>query len=494
MTVDDAADRTSLGSAMGSGDLADLSVLGGQVVTPDGTRRVGVAMRGGTIVAVGPEAALPPARETVDVSGCLVLPGAIDAHLHYDRDGRLTDRVGDATRSGAFGGVTSTVAFLLWRPEQRLTETLDEAIAELAAESYLDVGFHFYLRANDFDALADIPAVVKRGVPSFKMAMAYKRRGMMCSDEFLLTAMSTIGQAGGVALVHAECGEAIDYLEREAESAGRRRPEDYPATRPSYTEAESIGRAATLGTAVNCPVYVVHLSSKLGLRRLLEARAAGQDVVAETCPQYLVLTEAEMARQGPLAKIAPPLRTEDDHDALWAALVDGEISIVASDHAPYPSQAKQVGWEDIFQSPFGAPSIETMLPLLHSEGAVRRGLGPEWLARVSSEGPARMHGLYPRKGAIQPGSDGDLVVLDPALTVIVDPADLHSNADYTPYAGRSVRGWPILTVVGGEILVRDGQLTRDAGKARFLARPTVAGRLVDRLRSTGAAHLATTIR
>jgi dihydropyrimidinase len=467
---------------MTAGQVTDLAVLGGQVVTPNGTRRVGVAMHAGRIVAVGPEPELPPARERVDVSGALVLPGAIDAHLHYDREGRLTDRVGDATRSGACGGVTSAVAFLLWQPGRRLTDTLGEAITELEAESFLDVGFHVYLHANDFEALIDIPTLVERGVSSFKMAMAYKRRGMMCSDEFLLAAMATIGRAGGLALVHAECGEAIDYLEQTAIAAGRRRPEDYPATRPSYTEAESIGRAATLGTAAGCPVYVVHLSSRLGLQRLLEARAAGQDIVAETCPQYLVLTEAEMARQGPLAKIAPPLRTGDDQEALWAALVDGELSIVASDHAPYPSGAKQVGWQDIFESPFGAPSIETMLPLLHDEGVVRRGLEPEWLAWVSSEGPARMHGLYPRKGTIRVGADADLVVLDPKRTVTVDPAALHSNADYTPYKGRTVQGWPALTIVAGEILVRDGGVVRGPGRARFLARPRVSGRITEQLR------------
>lgn len=467
---------------MSGGERADLALLGGQVVTPNGVQRVGVAIRDGRIVAVAPEADLPPATEQIDVAGAIVLPGAIDAHLHYDRDGRLTDRVDAASRSGVFGGVTSAVAFLLWQPERKLTDTLDEGIAELEAESYFDLGFHMYLRANDFDAIPELPTLVQRGVPSFKMAMAYKRRGMMCSDEFLLKAFETIGRAGGLAMVHAECGEAIEYLEQQAEAAGTRRPEDYAATRPSYTEAESIGRAATLGQAVGCPLYIVHLSSKLGLRRLLEARAAGQDVVAETCPQYLVLTEAEMARQGPLAKIAPPLRLESDQEALWSALVDGELSIVASDHAPHPSSKKQVGWDDIFQSPFGAPSIETMLPLLYSEGAVKRGLGLEWLAWVSSEGPARMHGLYPRKGTIQVGADADLVAIDPGRTVTVDPADLHSNADYTPYKGRTVQGWPTITVVGGEVLVRDGHLTRGPGRARFLARPTVSGRITDRLR------------
>lgn len=472
----------------GAGQVAELAVLGGTVVTPAGVQRVGVALAGGRIVAVGPEAELPRARERLDVSGAIVLPGAVDLHLHYDRDGRLTDRVGDATRSAACGGVTAAVAFLLWQTGRRLQDTLDEAIAELAAESYLDLGFHFYLEANNFAALGEIPALVRRGVPSFKMALAYKRRGMMCTDAFLLAAMATIAPAGGVALVHAESGEVIDYLEQVALAAGRRHPRDYPATRPPYTEAEAISRAATFGAATGCPVYVVHLSSRLALEQLRLVRAAGCDVQAETCPQYLLLTAAELERQGPLAKIAPPLRTAEDQEALWTALATGELAVVASDHAPYPSSAKQVGWEDIFRSPFGAPTVETLLPLLYSEGVRRRGLSLEWLASVTSANPARLAGLYPRKGAVQVGADGDLVVLDPGRTEVVDPARLHSRADYTPFAGLTVQGWPALTIVGGRVLVRDGALLDAPGRARFLPRPPLTGRLSDRLAVPRAAH------
>lgn len=454
-----------------NGALVDRVLVGGDVVLPHGVRRVGLAIDRGRIVAHGVEAELPPARETIDVSGCVVLPGGVDVHLHYDRDGRLTDRVDAATRSAACGGITTCVAFLLWQPERRLNDTLDEAIAEVELESYLDLSFHMYLHANDFEALGEIEQLVARGVTSFKMAMAYKRRGMMCSDEFLVAAMATIGQAGGVAMLHAESGETIDYLEQAAMTAGRRHPTDFPATRPPYAEAESIGRAAAFGAATGCPVYIVHLSSQAGLERLLAARAAGQNVQAETCPQYLTLTETEMARQGPLAKIAPPLRKPADQEALWRALAQGDLRVVASDHAPYPSAAKQVGWDDIFQSPFGTPNVETLLPLLHSEGAVRRGYGLEWLARVTSEGPARTFGLFPRKGSLAVGADADVVVLDPARRVTIDAANLHSNADYTPFAGLTVDGWPALTLVGGEVLVRDGVLQREAGTARFLPRP-----------------------
>jgi dihydropyrimidinase len=461
----------------------DRALVGGDVVLPGGVQRIGVAIDAGRIVALGPEAELPAARELLDVSGCVVLPGAVDVHLHYDRDGRLTDRVGDATRSAACGGVTSAIAFLLWQPERRLGSTLDEAIAELARESFLDIGFHFYLHANDFGALEEIPALVQRGVTSFKMAMAYKRRGMMCSDEFLLAAFQAISRGGGMAMLHAESGEAIDVLEQRAIADGRVRPVDYSQTRPDYSEAESISRAATLAAVTSCPAYIVHLSSRRGLQQLLALQAAGHDIQAETCPQYLTLTEREMERQGPLAKIAPPLRTAADQAALWQALGTGQLNVVASDHAPYPSEAKKVGWQNIFESPFGAPTIETLLPLLYSEGVRKRGLGLEWLARVTSEQPARLFGLHPRKGTLEVGADADVVVLDPARQVTIDARKLHSNADYTPFQGIVVDGWPLMTVASGEVLVRDGVLQRDAGIAHFLARPKVSGPLSQRLRT-----------
>jgi dihydropyrimidinase len=282
-------------------------------------------------------------------------------------------------------------------------------------------------------------------------------------------------------MVHAESGEAIDYLEQVAQREGHTRPVDYPATRPAYAEAEAVSRAVTFGTAAGCPVYVVHLTSQAALEQLLLAQAAGRDVQAETCPQYLVLTAAEMERQGPLAKIAPPLRSTEDQAALWHALADGQLSVIASDHAPYPSQQKRLGTDDIFASPFGAPTVETLLPVAYSEGVHRRRLPLEWLSWVTSEGPARVTGLYPRKGVLQLGSDADLVLVDPSRRVTVDAQQLHSAADYSPFAGLELQGWPVATVVGGKLLVQDGQLVRDASNARFLVRGRLDGRLSDRL-------------
>lgn len=463
------------------GDAADLVVLGGTVVLPEGPRRAGIAIREGKIVEIGPEGSLPAARRRLDVSGAVVLPGAVDVHMHYDRDGRLTDKVMDATRSAAYGGITSVGAFLLAEPGHPYGDTLSDAIAEVECDSYIDVAFHMYLRANDLGSLEEIPRLVERGVTSFKMAMAYKRRGMMCSDEFLLAAMDVIGRSGGVAMLHAESGETIDHLEQRAARAGRRAPTDYAATRPDYAEAEAVARAATFGRATDCPVYIVHLTSAAALDQVRSARARGHDVQAETCPQYLALTKDAMERFGPLAKVAPPLRTAMDQDALWRALSDGELSVVASDHAPYPSEKKLAAREDIFASPFGAPTVETLLPVLHSEGVIKRGLGLGWLARVTSEIPARLFGLYPRKGVLRTGADADLVVLDPSISRVVDHTALHSNADYTPFAGLTLTGWPATTIVSGEILIRDGQLSSEPGRARFLPRQPLVGRLSDRV-------------
>lgn len=468
-------------SAGRAGIDVDLVIAGGTVVLPRGPSRVGVAVHDGVIAAIGPEAKLPAAGRVLDVSGAVVLPGAVDVHMHYDQDGRVVDRLTAASRSAAFGGVTSLVAFLLSQPGRDYTDTLADAVQEVQRDSHVDVGFHMYLRANDTAALAAVPALVRSGVTSFKMAMAYKSRGMMCTDEFLMAAMTTIAAADGAAMVHAECGEAIDYMERSAMASGRRAPGAYSLTRPAYTEAEAVARAATFASATGCPLYVVHLTSAAALQQLLIAQDRGGDVLAETCPQYLLLTNEAMASQGNLAKIAPPLRARPDVEALWQAVASGQLPVVASDHAPYPSEQKLAQPDDVFSSPFGTPVVETMLPALHSEGVVQRGLGLAWLARVSSENPARVTGLYPRKGTISVGADADLCVLDPGVARRVDAADLHSNADYTPFAGLSLTGWPAVTIVGGNVLVEQDALQAGTGRAKFLAREPVVGRLTDRL-------------
>jgi dihydropyrimidinase len=331
--------------------------------------------------------------------------------------------------------------------------------------------------------LDGLDEAVRLGVTSFKLFMTYKKRPhRMCSDDFICRAMVRIAALGGLMQLHAENGEVLAYLEEQALAAGRVAPTDFPATCPDWTEAEAINRAIEMGRLTGCPVYIVHLSTRLGLERIRQAQATGQRVLTETCPQYLLLTEAEMARWGPFAKIGPPLRPADgpDRAALWAGSAGGAIATIGSDHAPRRPAAKEAGWRNIFVDPsgkpipFGAPSMETLVPLVYSEGVVKRGLGLPWMARVLAENPARIFGLWPRKGAIQIGADADLLIIDPDAPGTIRAADHQGIAGYTLYEGWPVQGRPWLTLLRGEVLLdaREGtpRLRQTPGFGQYLAR------------------------
>ena len=463
----------------------DLIVRGGRVVTATDVVDAAIAVKAGRIAAIAQEGMLPPADRVIDAAGKLVFPGFIDCHLHV---GPEYDSWKTAALAAARTGLTTLVPFVTYEAGETLPTAVRRLREEAEAASVVDFGFHVILDHEPaiLDGLAE---AVRLGVGSFKLFMTYKKRGKrMVSDEFLCKTMERLAPLGAVCQLHCENGDVLCYLEDKAIAEGRTAPTDFPSTCPDWTEEEAINRAVLIARLSDCPVYVVHLSTKLGLERIKRAQSDGQRVWVETCPQYLLLTDREMQRLGPFAKIGPPLRPADgpDRAALWAGLADGYINTVASDHAPRPPQFKEPGRTNIFVDtqgkpiPFGAPSLETLVPLVYSEGVVNRGLPLPWMARVLAENPARVFGLFPRKGALRVGADADLTIWDPAPEWTIAQRQHLSVAGYTPYEGWTVRGKAWMTLVRGEVVLEaSGEVEQKPGFGQYLhagaALPPVGG-------------------
>ena len=453
----------------------DTVIVGGQIVTSSQVYEASIAIDGEKIAAIGPENLLPPADNYIDASGMFVLPGLIDCHVHLDGH----DNYALGSLAAAHAGLTTLVPFGTYNVEgdETLPQAINRSREEVERTAVTDFAFHFILQ-NRPNILTSLPEALDMGVKSYKMFMTYKKRPYrMCDDDYICQSMEMVARGGGVLQLHCESGNIIEYLENKLLSEGHTHPTDFPSACPDWAEEEAINRAVKMAAATNCPTYVVHLSTQLGLERIKQAQASGQRIWTESCPQYLLLSDAEMATYGPLAKIGPPLRPADgpDQDALWRGLEQGHISITASDHAPYPQELKQVGWDNIFVDaegrsvPFGSPGVETIVPLMYSEGIVKRGLPIWWLARVMSENPARIFGLYPRKGVIQVGSDADLLILDPGGDRVITSKDHHSNAGYSLFEGWEVQGRPHMTLLRGQVLLNQGELQQQPGYGGFLA-------------------------
>ena len=452
----------------------DTIIRGGQVVTSSQVYESAIAISGEKIAAIGPEHLLPPADNYIDAEGKFVLPGLIDAHVHLDGH----DNYELGALAAARAGLTTLIPFGTYTLEgdETLPQAINRTKEQIDSTALVDFAFHFILQ-NRPSILNSLPEAMTMGVKSYKMFMTYKKRpGRMCDDDYICNAMDMVAQGGGVLQLHCESGNIIEYLENKLIGEGHTHPTDFPTACPDWAEEEAINRAVKMGAATRCPTYVVHLSTQLGLERIKQAQAQGQFVWTETCPQYLLLSDAEMAKVGPLAKIGPPLRPEDgpDQDALWRGLEQGHTSIVASDHSPHPQELKQVGWDNIFVTPegasvpFGSPGLETIVSLMYSEGVVKRGFPIWWLARVMSENPARIFGLFPRKGIIQVGSDADLLILDPQGDRIITARDHQSNAGYTLFEGWEVKGRPWMTLLRGKILLDQGELRQAPGIGQFV--------------------------
>lgn len=437
----------------------ELMIRGGLVVTGAGVARADVGVRGETIAAVAADLPTDGARRVVDATGKYVLPGAIDVHVHPV----YLDNVEDCSRIAAYGGTTTLLHFAYARTGDSLLQKVEEMLEQATTHSLLDFGLH----GGMFEAprqVPEIPQVMALGVRTFKFFLTYLKQGWYTDDYQFIKAMDMLAERGGMAMVHAENGGGIDYLEDKYLKGPNASAKHFNISRPAALEEEAVFRAIRLAEVANCPLYIPHVTAARALRPIRQAQSEGLPVYAETCPQYLTLTQDIIEERGALAKIGPPIRTAEDRAALWEALADGTLQVVASDHAPKRKDLHG----DFIEQPFGSPQIETLLPLTYDGGVNRGRISLVRLVQVLCENPARIFGLYPRKGTIAVGSDADLVVFDPTRAFTIRAENQHSNAGYTLYEGYSVLGWPKLSFQRGQVLLQEGRVVGAPGHAQHL--------------------------
>ncbi len=435
--------------------MLDLVIKGGTVVTPIRTTTTDVGIKGETIAALGPE--LFGKRE-IDATNLLVLPGVIDAHTHMElpvRGSRSSDDFLSGTIAAACGGVTTIADFSVGAPDTSLPDEI-EARLKIAGKAAIDYTLHGEVVGWQRGHESEFAEAITLGVRTFKFYMTYSRSGRMSDDGVLCHAFLTVARHGGRAMVHAENDAIINALTDTLAAKGELDISALPRSRPAICEAEAITRAAIIAQHTDIPLRIAHISSELGLNAVVAARAAGGKITAETCPQYLLLNERAYAEpDGHLYAATPPLRTQADCQALWEGLSTATIDLVATDHCPFTRDQKC--WTGSFLDlPYGLPGVETLLPLLYSEGVARKRITLEQLVELLSAGPAKALGIYPRKGAISVGSDADLVLIEPARKWTISANKLHMRTDFNPYEGRKVFGCPVMTLSRGRA-VSDGE-------------------------------------
>jgi dihydropyrimidinase len=453
----------------------DLAIHGGTIVTATETRRADIGIADGKIVAIGE---VGGALVEEDATGLLVLPGVVDPHTHLEaqfrQDGPYTaDDFYSGTAAAACGGVTTIIDYARQFPGATLADGIREWTARAADKALIDYSFHIVVTDFSDKTLAEIPALLADGFPSVKALM------MRISDGDLLKLMAASAAAGGLVMAHAENAAVLDHQKDRLFTEGRRSARWYVDSRPEIGEADATARAIAYADLTGATVCIVHISCDAALQRVREAKARGSKPWIEVRPCYLLLDADRYTADGvdPLTLSGcPPLRPAWNLDKLWAGLADGAIDLVGSDHCAWRLEEKSVGAEDFSLIPHGIPALETQLPTLWSVGVDGNRLNLDGETRANrlveamSTAPAKLHGLYPRKGTIAIGSDADLVLFDDNRRETIAQSRLHSRAGYEPCEGMEVVGWPVATFSRGELIARNGEIIAQPGRGQLLKR------------------------
>jgi dihydropyrimidinase len=461
-----------------------LLITNGRIITASDDYVADVYCEDGTITAIGRD--LPPDRfqadRSIDASGKYVLPGGIDVHTHLNMPFGGTTSADDfqsGTIAAAFGGTTTIVDFAIQYRGQTMRHALDDWRKRADGQAVIDYGFHMIVTELEDAGLGEMDRMVRdEGITSFKLFMAYPGV-FMVDDQTIFRALRRTGDNGGLVCMHAENGGVIDELVKEALRKGHTAPKYHALTRPPTAEGEATGRAIALAEMAGVPIYIVHLSASHALDRVKQARDMGLPAYAETCPQYLFLSYEnyeEPGFDGAKYVMSPPLRDKWHQDVLWKGLAKNDLQVISTDHCPFcMAEQKVLGKDDFSKIPNGAPGIETRLTLVHN-GGVRRGrITLNRFVEVCSTTPARMFGLFPRKGTIAVGSDADIVVFDPTRSTTLGVKTLHMKVDYNPYEGTTVQGTPATVICNGQVVIDGDRFVGRKGAGRFLRRgPSLA--------------------
>lgn len=452
----------------------DTIIKNGIIVTGSDTYLADIGIKNEKITAIA-EALPENGAEVIDASGKYVFPGGIDVHTHLDMPfgGTVTkDDFKTGTIAAVCGGTTSIIDFCMQGKGQTLAAALEVWHAKAKDKAVIDYGFHVAITDMNNTVLAEMKEIIKQGYPSFKLFMTYE--GLRVDDETLLKALIQAKENGGLVCVHAENYYVIKYMVDKFQKEGKNEPIYHALSRPPLVEAEATGRAIKLAQFADAPLYIVHLTCKLSLDEVSRARKANSKVMAETCPQYLLLSEdnyKEPDFNGAKYVLSPPIRTADNQKYLWQGLKDNELQVVSTDHCSFDFKGQKDMGKDFFgKIPNGAPGIETRIPLMYDRGVNAGKISLNRFVEITSTNPAKIFGMYPQKGTITIGADADIVIFDPKLKKTISRKMLHENVDYTAYEGFEVTGYPVMTLSRGKVVAKDGKFVGEVGAGKFIAR------------------------